>query len=164
MYAGVPHCSVIVSPFLTILETPKSQILISPLADSRILSSLMSLWRTLFEWQYANPSINYLNKLLATSSFNYLLLRTYVKRSPPAQTSMTNRMCFGVSKYSYSLTMFLWRVLFKMIISCITFFDWESSEKYVLLIDLIATISYVSKCSARFTFPKAPLPRILPTR
>lgn len=76
MYAGVPHYSVIFSPFFTILPTPKSHILTRPLESSSMLSSLMSLCRMLLLWQYASDSTIYLKRHLARSSLRRRRLRT----------------------------------------------------------------------------------------
>ena len=100
MYAGVPHYSVMISPGLTNLDTPKSQILTSPSEFSKILSNFISLCKMFFEWQYLSPSTIYLNICLATSSFNFLLLLTYVSKSPEPHTSITKTMCCAVSKFS----------------------------------------------------------------
>jgi len=48
MYAGVPHYSIIVSPGLQSLETPKSPIFKFPTWSSSMLSSFISQWTMFF--------------------------------------------------------------------------------------------------------------------
>jgi len=151
------------SPGLTILLTPKSHILTPPSTVSKILSSLMSLWRMDFVWQYWIARMIYLKTDLATSSFNWRLFLTYESRSPPDDSSMTINTCFWVWKNSYRRTMLGCLVYFKIKTSCITFLDWLSSRKWVVLIDLIATNYFAITCNAMLTFPKAPLPSTFPT-
>lgn len=135
----------------------------SPSDVSKMLSSLISRCRIPLAWQYLRPSIIYLKRCLATSSLSFLLLLTYVNRSPAPHTSITNTICYGVSNDSQSLTMFRWRVLCKILNSCITFLFEASSERNVLLIDFKATNLPERRCIAKLTFPKAPFPITLPT-
>ena len=76
MYAGVPHCSIIVSPGQQSLDTPKSPIFRFPWWSSKMLSNLMSQCTMFFLWICYNPSISYLNIYLAMSSFNLHHFRT----------------------------------------------------------------------------------------
>ena len=151
-----------ISLSFTNLDTPKSHILTSPSDVKRILSNFMSLCKMHLEWLYFNPSIIYLNTCFATSSFSFLLLLTYVNRSPAPQSSITNTICDAVSKDSYSLTILICLVLLRILNSCITFFLEDSSLRNYLFIDFNATNFSDSLWTARLTFPKAPLPITLP--
>ena len=126
IYAGVPHYSNWTAfGSSNNLLMPKSQILTWPFSSSRILSSLISLCMTDFEWQCATPWRIYLNKGLASSSVKALIFFTKWSKSPPLAYSSTMNRWWPVSNTSYSLITFWWSIAYSSFTSCATFSSWS---------------------------------------
>jgi hypothetical protein len=105
-YAGVPHYSWMICPFLIIFETPKSHIFTPFSQSSRMLSSLISRCITLLQWICARPYAIYLKINLASDSYNFPLRLIRCNRSPPPAYSITISICLLLSNTSNSLMTF----------------------------------------------------------
>lgn len=158
IYAGVPHCSMIGSLwFSTVREMPKSHSLMFPFSSIKILSSLMSLWRTDLQWQWAIAYTICRNIGIASFSVRALFRLTSCNRSPPDAYSNTMYKCWLDSNTSRSLIICLWRIA-DISATSQRIFSICPGCRFNFSIILMATDLPVNLCYARATFPKAPLP------